>query len=144
MFIFPREEKTAEAKSFLAERQMSANMIRSHGGSRDIVSTQRKGGLVLSGIVTDTMVNSPRAVHMKSLENLVANTTGVDRGRPVMEGVIASTVPARMRSTPELMPAHSVDATASKMAVGRSYAGPKSGYGGAERSKTSKKSKKGM
>lgn len=122
---------------------MSAYMLRAHGGSRDIVTTQRKGGLVLSGIITDTMVNSPRAVHMKSLENLVANTTGIERQTPMMEGVIASTVPGSMRTTSELMPAMGKDATASKMAVGRSFPGAKSGYGGAERSMKGK-SKKGM
>lgn len=106
-------------------------MVRAHGGSRDIVSTQRKGGLVLSGLIHDTMVNSPKAVHMKSLEGLVSQTTGVPRDRPVMDGVIASTVPAHMKDTPEL---HAVDKrdigkTDSKMAMGVSYAGPKSGYG---------------
>ena len=108
-------------------------MIMSHGGSKNIVSTQRKGGLILSGIVRDTMVNSPKAVHMRSLESLVSNTTGVPRNEPVMEGVIAATVPARMRQdTPELhpVPASEIGKTDSKMAVGRTYPGPKSGYGG--------------
>lgn len=114
-------------------------MVKAHGGSRDIVSTQRKGGLVLSGIITDTMANSPRPVHMKSLENLVSNTTGLERQTPVMEGVIAATVPATMRTRPELTPAMGSDATASKMAVGRTFSGPKSGYGGAEHSKKGKK-----
>lgn len=117
-------------------------MIRAHGGSKDIVSTQREGGLILSGILTDTMVNSPKAVHMKSLENLVANTTGVPRERPVMEGVIASTVPAHMRDVPELHPNHAKDATDNKMAVGASFAGPKSGYGGGRGHAEKKHSKK--
>jgi hypothetical protein len=110
---------------------MSSAMIRSAGGSRDIVSTQRRSGLVLSGIIQNTMANSPKAVHMKSLENLVANTTGVSRGEPVMEGVIAATVPAHMRDTPELhpVPKHEVGKTDSKMSVGGPYSGPKSGYG---------------
>lgn len=104
-----------------------------HGGSRDIVSTQKKGGIVLAGIVKDTMANSPKAAHMRSLERLVSQTTGIPRERPIMEGVIASTVPAHMRDVPELHPVHSVDKTASKMGAGVPYAGDKSGYGMAEK-----------
>lgn len=115
-------------------------MVRAHGGSKDIVSTQRKGGLILSHIVKDTMANSPKMVHMKSLEGLVSKTTGVPRNEPLMEGVLASTVPASRRDTPELHPVHDKDATVSKMSVGATYAGPKSGYGAAD--KKSKKMKK--
>ena len=117
---------------------MSFAMVRAHGGSKDIVSTQRKGGLILSGIVHDTMANSPQATHMKSLENLVAQTTGVPRERPIMEGVIASTVPVHMRDVPELHPVAEKDATASKMSVGVPYAGGKSGYGMAQKGKGKK------
>ena len=112
-----------------------------HGGSKDLVSTQRKGGLILSGIIKDTMANSPKMVHMKSLENLVSQTTGIPRERPIMEGVIASTVPSHMRDVPELHPNHAKNMTDSKMAVGGTYAGPKSGYGEAEKSKKSKSKK---
>lgn len=117
---------------------MSAAMVRAHGGSPGIVSTQRKGGLVLSGIVRDTMANSPKAAHMKSLENLVAQTTGIPRERPIMEGVIASTVPVHMKDVPELHPVHEKDMTASKMASGVPYSGPKSGYGMAQKGKGKK------
>ena len=108
---------------------MSAAMIRAHGGSKDIVSTQRGGSLILTGILHDTTINSPKAAHMKSLEKLVSQTTGVPRERPIMEGVIASTVPAGRRDTPELHPVHEKNMTVSKMAVGGTYAGAKSGYG---------------
>lgn len=110
-----------------------------------MVSTQRKGGLVLSSIVKDTMANSPKAVHMKSLEGLVSQTTGIPREKPIMEGVIASTVPTHMKDVPELhpVPASEIGKTDNKMAVGTSYAGSKSGYGGggghAEKKKKSKK-----
>jgi hypothetical protein len=120
---------------------MSSYMVKAHGGSRDIVSTQRKGGLILSGIIHDTMVNSPKAVHMRSLENLVSNTTGIPQERPIMEGVLTSTVPAHMRDVPELHPMHEKDATASKMAVGATYAGTKSGYGMAQKHGKGKKGK---
>ena len=117
---------------------MSAAMVKAHGGSKDMVSTQRKGGLILSGIIKDTMANSPKAVHMKSLENLVANTTGVPRERPIMEGVIASTIPEHMKDVPELHPVHEKDMTASKMAAGVPYSGNKSGYGMAQKKKSKK------
>lgn len=117
---------------------MSAAMVRAHGGSKDIVTTQRGGGLVLGGILRDTTMNSPKVVHMRSLDNLVMKTTGVPRDRPLLEGVIASTVPAHMRDAPELMPEHSVDKTASKMASGVPYAGDKSGYGMAQKGKSKK------
>jgi hypothetical protein len=104
-------------------------MVMAHGGSKNIVSTQRKGGLVLSHIVKDTMMNSPKAVHMRGLDGLLSQTTGVPRERPVMDGVIAATVPTHMRDVPELQPVHEKDATASEMAVGRTFSGPKSGYG---------------
>lgn len=114
-------------------------MIRAHGGSKDVVSSARGGGVVLGGILKDTMMNSPKAVHMKSLEKLVANTTGVLREKPIMDGVIAATVPSSMKDTPELQPNHDMNKSDSKMAVGGSYAGPKSGYGMAEKSKKSRK-----
>ena len=111
---------------------MSAALVRAHGGPKDMVSTQRKGGLILANIIKDTMVNSPKAVHMRGLEGLLSQTTGVPRERPIMDGVIASTVPSHMRDVPELhpVPASEQGKTDSKMAVGRTYPGPKSGYGG--------------
>ena len=115
-------------------------MVMAHGGSKDIVSTQRKGGLILSGILKDTTANSPKAVHMRSLETLVAQTTGVPREKPVMEGVLTATVPANRRDAPELMPNHSMNKSASKMAVGASYAGDKSGYAAAQHPGGKKKS----
>jgi len=123
---------------------MSAALVRAHGGSKDLVSTQRKGGLVLSHIVTDTMVGSPKAVHMRSLEGLVSNTTGIPREKPIMEGVIASTVPTHMKDVPELHPVHEKDESASKMSVGGTYAGPKSGYGVESYSGKAEGTKKGM
>lgn len=110
---------------------MSSAMVRAHGGSKDIVSSQRGGGIVLGGILKDTMVNSPRAVHMKSLEKLVSQTTGVPREEPIMDGVIAATVPAHMKDVPELhaVPKSEHGKTDSKMSVGGTYAGKRSGYG---------------
>lgn len=106
-----------------------------HGGPRSMVSTQRKGSLVLSHIIKDTMVGSPKAVHMRGMDGLISQTTGIPRERPIMEGVIASTVPAHMKDVPELMPVHESDKTASKMASGATFSGPKSGYGKGGRAK---------
>lgn len=104
-----------------------------HGGPKAM--TARKGSLVLSHIIKDTMVNSPKAVRMQGMDGLISQTTGIPRERPIMEGVLAATVPAHMRDTPELMPVHEKDATASKMASGATYAGAKSGYGKGGRAK---------
>ena len=102
-----------------------------HGGPKAMVSTQRKGSLVLSHIIKDTTMGSPQAVHMRNIEGLVSQTTGIPRERPIMEGVIASTVPTHMRDVPELhpVPASEQGKTDSRMGVGRTYPGPKSGYG---------------
>jgi hypothetical protein len=110
-------------------------MVRAHGGSKDIVSSQRGGGIILGGILKDTTMNSPKVVHMRSLEKLIAQTTGTPREKPIMDGVIAATVPSHMRDVPELMPNHEKNMTDSKMAVGGTYNGTKSGYGMAEKSK---------
>jgi hypothetical protein len=110
-------------------------MVRAHGGSKDVVSSARGGGIILGGILKDTMMNSPKAVHMKSLEKLIGNTTGVPREKPIMDGVIAATVPSGMRDVPELHANRDKNETDSKMAVGGTYSGPKSGYGMAEKSK---------
>jgi hypothetical protein len=115
---------------------MSAAMIKAHGGSKGVVATGRGGGVVLGGIIQDTTINSPQAVHMKSLERLLSQTTGVPREKPIMDGVITSTVPSHMKTTPELMPNHETNMSDSKMAVGGTYAGPKSGYGMAGKSKS--------
>ena len=123
---------------------MSSAMVKAHGGSKDIVSSQRGGGIVLAGILKDTTMNSPKAVHLKSLEKLVTQTTGIPRERPILDGVIASTVPTHMRDVPELHPVHEHDATASKMASGVPYAGMKSGYGMAQHGKKKHMGKKHM
>jgi hypothetical protein len=88
-------------------------MVKAHGGSKNLVSTQRKGGLMLGGILEKTTTNMPKEVHMRSLDNLIANTTGMIRDKPIMDGVIASTVPMGMKDTPEIhkVPAKEVGKT---------------------------------
>ena len=106
---------------------MSSSMVKAHGGSKNIVSAQRGEAIVLGGIVTNTMVNTPKDVHMRGLDRLVSNTTGIPRNEPVMEGVIASTVPAHMKDTPEYhkVPAHEQGKTKAMRMGQVPYAGPK-------------------
>lgn len=114
---------------------MSAKMVRAHGGSKTLTSVEGGGSLVLGGLITRTTKGAPEMAHMKKLDRLIANTTGVPREEPIMEGVIASTIPAHMKAVPELhkIPAREVGKTDSKMSVGGTYAGPKSGYGKASK-----------
>lgn len=65
-------------------------MIRAHGGGEKAV-TSRMGSVDTSSIVHDTMVNSPRPVHMKHLDMLVSQTTGVAEGSPILDGVLTQT-----------------------------------------------------
>lgn len=107
---------------------MSSALVRAHGGSKDIL-TQRSESISKGGILTNTMANVPRLEHMKSIERLVSKTTGIPRERPIMEGVIDSTIPEHMKDVPELHKVHEKNKTVSKMAAGLPYSGPKSGYG---------------
>ena len=110
-------------------------MVKAHGGSKNMVTMQKGGGMVLGGLVHDTKANTPKMAHMRGLDRLVAQTTGIPREEPIMEGVIASTIPAHMKAVPEIhkVPAREVGKTQSKMGVGVPYAGPKSGYGRAKK-----------
>ena len=106
-------------------------MVRAHGGSKSITSVEGGGSLVLGGLITRTTKGAPENVHMKQLDRLISNTTGMIGGEPVMDGVIASTVPSDRKMMPELhkLPAREIGKTDSKMGVGGTFAGPKSGYG---------------
>ena len=106
---------------------MSAKMVRAHGGSKNIVSAQRGEAIVLGGLVHDTMANSPKDVHMRGLDRLVSQTTGIPREEPIMEGVLASTVPAHMKPTPEYhkVPKHEQGKTEAKRMGQVPYGGPK-------------------
>lgn len=108
---------------------MSAALVKAHGGSKDIVSAQRGEGIVLSGIIKDTKVNSPKDVKEKHLDVLISRTTGIPREKPIMDGILTSTTPRDMEKVPDLQKNHEKNKTVSKMAAGVPYAGPKSGYG---------------
>lgn len=77
-------------------------MVKAHGGSKNIVSAQKGEAIVLGGIVEKTTTGTPKDVHMRGLSRLVSQTTGVPRGEVVMDGVLASTIPAHMKDVPEI------------------------------------------
>lgn len=100
-------------------------MVKAHGGSKNMVSMQKGGGLVLGGLVMDSTANTPKSAHMRGLDRLVAQTTGIPREEPMMEGVLASTIPSHMTDVPELhkVPAREVGKTKSKRMGQVPYAG---------------------
>jgi len=106
---------------------MSASMVKAHGGSKNFVSADRGGAMMLGGIVSNTTGNMPKDVHMKGLDRLISQTTGVPREEPIMEGVISATVPAHMKDTPEYskVPSGEVGKTQSKRMGQVPYGGPK-------------------
>ena len=106
---------------------MSARLVKAHGGSKTLQSVEGCGSLVLGGLVMNTMKNEPKDVHMKGLSRLVANTTGMIEEKPIMSGVIASTIPTGMKSVPEYhkVPAHDVGKTKAKRMGQVPYQGSK-------------------
>lgn len=135
MVCSKRERRFHEETCLTLETKMSAAIVRAHGGSKDIVSAQKGEGLVLGGIVRKTTTGVDMPVHMRSLDRLISQTTGTPKKEPLMEGVIASTIPAHMKAVPEYhkVPERERSKTVSKMSVGGTYSGPKSGYGMAKK-----------
>ncbi len=90
-------------------------------------SVEGGGSLTLGGLVMKTTKNVPEDAHMKDLSRLIANTTGVPKMSPMMDGVIASTVPTHMKDVPEYhkVPAHEVGKTKAKRMGQVPYAGKK-------------------
>ena len=95
---------------------MSSKLVKAHGGSKSLMSVEGGGSLTLGGIIHKTTTNVPGDVHMKGLSRLIANTTGMMSEKPVMDGVIASTVPVGMKAVPEYhkVPAADVGKTKAK------------------------------
>lgn len=102
-------------------------MVKAHGGSRILQSVEGGGSLMKSGIIHDTMVNSPKDARMRELSRVISNTTGIPREKPIMEGVLQSTVPEHMKAVPEYhkVPAHDVGKTKAKRMGQVPYAGKK-------------------
>jgi hypothetical protein len=110
---------------------MSSAMVKAHGGTKNMVSTQRGEAVVLGGILRNTTGNSPKEAHMKHLDTLISKTTGVDSASPVISGVLTKTIPMGEEFTPEFHKVSKSDKTHTprEMAVGMTYAGKVSGYG---------------
>lgn len=106
---------------------MSSSLVKAHGGSKSLQSVEGGGSLVLGGLVMKTTKNTPDDVHMKGLSRLVANTTGIPREKPMMDGVIASTIPTGMKTVPEYhkVPASEVGKTKAKRMGQVPFQGPK-------------------
>ena len=102
-------------------------MVKAHGGSKNIVSAQKGEAIVLGGIVSNTTGHTPKDVKMAGLDRLISQTTGVPREEPIMEGVIASTIPMHMNATPEYhkVPEKEVGKTKAKRMGQVPYGGPK-------------------
>lgn len=92
-----------------------------------MVSAQKGEAMILGGIVSKTTTGVPKDVHMRGLSRLVAQTTGTPREKPVMGGVIESTIPAHMRPVPEYhsVPKDEVGKTKAKRMGQIPYAGSK-------------------
>ena len=99
-------------------------MIKAHGGSKNIVGSKGEG-IVLGGIIRDTMVNTQRDVKEKHLDRLISQTTGTPREKPIMDGVITSTIPEHMKDVPEYhkVPEKEVGKTQAKRMGQVPYAG---------------------
>lgn len=92
---------------------MSEFMISAHGGGKT-ARTQRQGAVATDMIIRDTTAHSPMAVHMKQLDYLVSNTTGVARNSAVLDGVLHDTTqgsPMGHHATSEVMKSHEHFAT---------------------------------
>lgn len=90
-------------------------------------SAEGGGSLTLGGLVMKTTKNSPDDVHMKQLSRLIANTTGVPKEKPMMAGVIASTVPTHMKTVAEYhkVPSADIGKTKAKRMGQIPFSGPK-------------------
>ena len=92
---------------------MSSFMISAHGGGR-VARTQRDGAVATDMLVRDTTMNTPKPVHMKQLDYLVSNTTGIARNSAVLDGVLSDTTEGSFtghKATSEVMKSHEHFAT---------------------------------
>ena len=88
---------------------MSSKLVKAHGGSKMLQSVEGGGSLTLGGLVMKTTKNTQEDVHMRELSRLISNTTGVPKEKPIMSGVITSTIPMSMKVVPEYHKVPSAD-----------------------------------
>lgn len=103
---------------------MSSSIVKAHGGSKNIIGSKGES-ITLGGILHDTTKNSQKDVREKHLDRLITQTTGIPREKPIMEGVLASTIPEHMKDVPELhkLAKHEVGKTQAKRMGQVPYAG---------------------
>ena len=92
---------------------MSEYMVKAHGGGK-VATTQRQGGVSTGMLVENTMAGVRDPVHMKQLDYLVSNTTGVPRNTAVLDGVLQDTTQGAAtghHATSEVMKSHEHFAT---------------------------------
>lgn len=103
---------------------MSSHLVTAHGGSKNFVSAQKGEAIILGGIIHDTTQGVQKDVHMKHLDRLVSQTTGVPQGKPIMHGILTQTVKGEP-NTPEYhkVPHHEVGHTQARRMGQVPYAG---------------------
>jgi len=92
---------------------MSQYMISAHGGGK-VARTQRDGSISTGMLVENTMAGVREPVHMKQMDFLVSNTTGVPRNSSVLDGVLQDTTTGSAtghHATSEVMKSHEHFAT---------------------------------
>jgi len=69
---------------------MSSYNTRASGGSKNVLG--QKGEIMNTGLfISNTLAGKDKDVHMKHLDYLISNTTGIREQNPLMEGVITKT-----------------------------------------------------
>lgn len=88
-------------------------------------SAEGGGSLTLGGVLRKTTTNVQPDVHMRELSRLISNTTGIPKEKPIMSGVITSTIPMHMKAVPEYhkVPAADIGKTKAKRMGQVPYAG---------------------
>ena len=104
---------------------MSSHVVRAHGGAKDLIGP--KGEMMgLDRIIQNTRVGRDGVHEMKHLSNILSNTTGIQGGSPVMEGVLTSTKQGLVDEyVPKLHKVHEKSKTQPKRMGQVPYAGPK-------------------
>lgn len=88
--------------------------------------TDSRGGIHSGLFIHDTMVGKTKAVREAHLPNLISQTTGIPREKPIMEGVLDSTKHGIAdKDVPELHKVHHKSKTQPKSYGQVPYAGPK-------------------
>lgn len=104
---------------------MSANLVKAHGGSKNLLGSS--GQIVSGGIfVQDTKAGTHKSASDSHLGHLIANTTGNLSGKPVMDGVLTDTKQgAKDKDIPEIHKISNKGKTQAKRLGQVPFSGPK-------------------